>query len=79
MEAEGHYQRSCYCLYTKDEVAKASSYSEGADAGKESVYEKPENQAYGEDFSYSSEKNFVNHGITQMTELTDRMLPSGNE
>jgi len=76
--AEVHYHRSCYRLHTKDKDAKASTHSEGDEAEVDSVYEEVENQAHSKDFAYVREQLLVNHGITNMTELT-RQAASGNK
>ena len=79
--AEGHYHRSCYCLYTKG-VDNTAAEDVGAHAVNQSrcdintQYEAAEKQSFSELFSYIREELFVNSNVVPMTDLTARLAQS---
>ncbi|XP_056156559.1 uncharacterized protein LOC130130771 [Lampris incognitus] len=75
--AEGHYHRSCYRLYTKEEVSKGEVASnEDDDAAAQ--YEAAVNKAYDELFLFIRMELFGNPQVMTMTDLSSRLVASMN-
>ncbi len=75
--AEGHYHRSCYRLYTKDEVSKeVVATNEDDDAAAQ--YEAAVNQSYNELFCFIRMELFGSPQVMTMTNLTSRLVASMN-
>ena len=75
--AEGHYHRSCYRIYTKEEVVqKEASVTEDDEA--EAQYEAAVNESYNELFLFIRTELFSNPQVVTMTELTARVIASMN-
>ena len=74
--AEGHYHKSCYKLFTREEF----SASAGADGEhreyEESEYDEVERRAYEELFLYMRNDFLANKEVLYLTDLTSRLEKS---
>ena len=70
--AEGHYHRTCYCVYTKEEHSSVHNKSTISDA--EIEYSMIEEKAYTVLFEFIRDKLFSNPDVLTMTDLTTRLM-----
>ncbi|KAK0133346.1 hypothetical protein N1851_031143 [Merluccius polli] len=75
--AEGHYHRSCYRLYTKDNVPKNTLVCDEHDDA-DSQYEATVKQSFDELFQFIRVELFANPKVMFMTDLTSRLVASMN-
>lgn len=75
--AEGHYHRSCYRAYTREEPAVTSAASEQGD-DIDSQYKSAEKRSYDELFLYIRNELIPKPEILCMTDLTSRLVSSMN-
>ena len=71
--AEGHYHKSCYKLYTKDESSASSSTAKEVVECQNAEYEKVERGAYEELYMYIRNNFLANQEIVPMTYFTSRL------
>lgn len=70
--AEGHYHRSCYRLYTKEDIPKNVSACDECD-DVEAQYDAAVQSSFDELFQFIRVELFANPKVMSMTDLTSRL------
>lgn len=73
--AEGHYHRSCYRLYTKEDIPKNVSACDECD-DVEAQYDAAVQSSFDELFQFIRVELFANPKVMSMTDLTSRLTAS---